>query len=81
MSAVREGRSTLPAHVKGVTLHEALERMRAVLSQHGSAALQETLRRPQAEVLIAAARDGRDLSDMIDRIAAGRSMALEGVEP
>ena len=81
MSAVREGRSTLPAHVKGVTLHEALERMRAVLSQHGSAALQETLRRPQAEVLIAAARDGRDLSDIIDRIAAGRSMALEGVEP
>lgn len=81
MSAVRDGHDRLPPHVKGVALHEALARMRAVLSQHGSAALQETLRRPQAEVLIAAARDGRDLSDMIDRIAAGRSMALEDVEP
>jgi hypothetical protein len=81
MSAVRDGRSLLPARVKGVALHEALARMRAVLSQHGSAALRESLRRREADGLIAAARDGRDLSDMLDRIAAGRSAVLEGAEP
>jgi hypothetical protein len=55
--------------------------MRAVLSQHGSAALQESLRRREADGLIAAAQDGRDLSDMLDRIAAAGGAVLQDAEP
>src|SRR5262249_60155496 len=48
MGAVRDGHYKLPAAVNGVALHEALERMRMVLSQHGSAGLKESLKRPEA---------------------------------
>jgi hypothetical protein len=77
MSAVREGRSTLPARVKGVALHEALARMRAVLGEHGSATLQETLRRAEAQAIIDASRNCADLDAMIERIGASHKVELD----
>lgn len=80
MGAVRDGHYRLPALVKGVALHEALGRMRAVLIQHGSAGLKESLNRPEAEAVIEAHRDCTNLNEVIDRLAR-RAVVQLGVEP
>jgi len=80
MGAVRDGHYRLPASVKGVALHEALGRMRAVLIQHGSAGLKESLNRPEAEAVIEAHRDCTNLNEVIDRLA-GRAVVQLGIEP
>ena len=43
MGAVRDGHYRLPPAYKGVTLAELLERMRTMLTQHGSAELSQTM--------------------------------------
>jgi hypothetical protein len=81
MSAVRDGHYRVPAAVKGVALHEALQRMRAVLRQHGSADLKESLGRPDADAVIEAYRDCTDLNEAIERLAAGRMASPASVAP
>lgn len=76
MGAVRDGHYKISARVKGVALHEALERLRAVLSKHGSPALRATLERREGYALIDAARDRCDLNEIVERLAA--EPALEG---
>lgn len=73
MGAVRDGRWQLPERLQGVALHEALERMRAVLSRHGSPALRESLSRPEADVVIEANRRAHDLNEVIERIVSHRA--------
>jgi len=80
MSAVRDGHFKLPASVKGVALHEALSRMRAVLIQHGSAGLRESLNRPEADAVIEAYQGCTNLNEAIDRLT-GPAMVAVGVEP
>jgi hypothetical protein len=87
MSAIRDGHSRMPALVKGVALHEALSRMRAVLIQHGSAELKASMSRPEADEVIAAYRDCKDLDAAIDRLAGIPAVvpevagAVSGVAP
>jgi hypothetical protein len=69
MGAVRDGHYRIPARVKGVALHEALERMREVLSKHGSAALCAAMEH-EGDAVIEAARDRCDLNEVIERLAA-----------
>lgn len=71
MGAVRDGHYRIPAQVKGVTLDQALVRLRAVLAQHGSAALRATMERSEADAIIGAARDHGDLNEILDRLARG----------
>ncbi|MEJ1961101.1 MAG: hypothetical protein WDO56_05935 [Gammaproteobacteria bacterium] len=71
MGAVRDGHYRLPAQVRGVALHEAMERMRAVLSQHGSAELRQSLTQPEADAVIEAYRGCTDLNEAIERLAMG----------
>ena len=83
MNSVRDGHYRLPASVKDVTLHEALERMRAVLSQHGSPALKAALNQTEADRLIEVCKDCRNLNEAIDRIATNQPLhsLLQGVSP
>lgn len=73
MGAVRDGHYRLPATVKGMALPEALERMRAVLSQRGSPGLQETMKSADAFLLLDALKDCGNLNDAIERIAQSRT--------
>jgi len=75
MNAVRDGHYRLPATVKGVPLPEALERMRTVLSQHGSPKLKETMNSVGAFLLIDAFKDCGNLNEAIDRIVAEQTPA------
>jgi hypothetical protein len=81
MGAVRDGHYRLPPTVKGVALYEALERMRAVLSQHGSPALKEVLNRVEAGLVIEASKGCSDLNEAIERIEADErfSSLFQGV--
>jgi hypothetical protein len=81
MGAVRDGHYRLPASVKGVALHEALERMRAVLIEHGSAELKESLSRPDADAVIEASRGCTNLNVAIDRLATERATLHLGAAP
>jgi hypothetical protein len=78
MGAVRDGHHRIPARVKGVALHEALERMREVLAKHGSASLRATMERREAEAIIEATRDRVDLNEVLERLAADREAELAG---
>jgi hypothetical protein len=69
MSAVRDGHYRLPSSVKGLTLVEALQRMRAVIAEHGSAALRQTMGSPDAELVLQACEGATDLNMVIERIA------------
>ena len=66
IGAVRDGRHELPVAIQGVTLAQGLARMRAVLCQHGSAPLRESLERPEADRILEACRSSTNLSEMID---------------
>jgi len=70
MGAVRDGHYKIPARVKGVALHEALERMREVLTKHGSPALRETMQRREGDALIAATRGRGDLNEILEHLAS-----------
>jgi hypothetical protein len=76
MGAVRDGHYKIPARVKGVALHEALERMREVLIKHGSPALRETMQRAEADVVIEANRGRCDLNEIIELLAADPAAEL-----
>jgi hypothetical protein len=79
MGAVRDGHYRLPAAVKGVTLAELLERMRTVLSQHGSAALSQTMNSARIDLNeIFAGCD--NLDELFERIVRHEQVAsiLEG---
>ncbi len=78
MGAVRDGHYKIPARVKGVALHEALERMREVLSKHGSPALRATMERREGDSIIDATRDRCDLHEIIERLAADPESELAG---
>jgi hypothetical protein len=69
MSAVRDGHDRLPSSVKGVTLCDALQRMRAVFAQHGSAALRQTMRSAEAELVLRSCEGATDLNTVIERMA------------
>ena len=77
MGAVRDGHYKIPARVKGVALHEALERLREVLSKHGSPALRETMERREGDAVIEATRDRCDLHEIIERLAFDSATAGE----
>jgi hypothetical protein len=79
MGAVRDGHYKISARVKGVALHEALERLREVLSKHGSPALRATLERRESDALIEATRDRCDLNEIVERLAAERESEPVGV--
>lgn len=70
MGAVRDGHYRIPSRVKGVTLHEALERMRDALAKHGSASLQATMERREGDSILEATRDCCDLNEILDRLVA-----------
>lgn len=80
MGAVRDGHYRLPASIKGVAPYELLKRMQLVLSQHGSAALKETMDSAAVD-LRDVFDDCNDLNDLLDRIAKDPGMAalLQGV--
>ncbi len=78
MGAVRDGHYRIPARVKGVALHEALERLREVLSKHGSPALRATMERREGDSILEATRDRCDLHEIIERLAAGPETELLG---
>jgi len=67
MGAVRDGHYRLPQKINGVAPHEVLVRMRAVLSQHGSAALKETMNSTDVD-LEEIFRGCDNLHDLIERI-------------
>jgi hypothetical protein len=69
MAAVRDGHYRIPARVKGVALHEAIERMREALARYGSPELRATMSRAEGDALIAATRGRCDLHEMIDELA------------
>jgi len=73
MGAVRDGHYRLPRIVKGVALNDALERMRTVLSQHGSLAIKKSLSGVEPSILIDVLKDCGNLNDAIDRIAADQT--------
>ena len=73
MGAVRDGHYQLPQMIKGVTPYELLERMRLVLSQHGSAELRETMISSAID-LREIFRDCDNLNDLIDQIATDHSV-------
>jgi len=70
MGAVRDGHYRIPARVKGVALHEALERMREVLAKHGSDELRATMEHREGDFIIEATRDRIDLNEILDCLAA-----------
>jgi hypothetical protein len=75
MSAVRDGNYRLPATVKGVAPLVALERMRNVLSEHGSPGLRETMNSARVDVReVFAGCD--NLNELIERIARHQQLAL-----
>jgi hypothetical protein len=78
MGAVRDGHYRIPAGVKGVALHEALERMREALAKHGSPALRGTMERREGDALIEATRGRCDLHEIIERLAAEGESGLPG---
>jgi hypothetical protein len=51
--------------------------MRGVLRQHGSAALKESLSRPDADAVIDAYRDCTNLNEAIDRLAGRVATQLD----
>jgi hypothetical protein len=69
MGAVRDGHYQIPATVKGMTLHEALVRMRDVLAAHGSDGLKATLASAQADRVLEACEGPTDLNAVIERLA------------
>lgn len=73
MGAVRDGHYRIPARVKGVALHEALERMREALSRHGSPELRATMSRAEGDALIAATRGRCDLHEIFDELAGAQT--------
>ena len=74
MGAVRDGHYHLPTSVKGITPLELLERMRVALSQHGSAALKQTMDAIEVDLKkLFASCD--NLHDLIERIARDRQVA------
>jgi len=80
MGAVRDGHYRLPQMIKGVAPYELLERMKLVLSQHGSAELRETMNSAEVD-LKEIFRDCGNLNDLIERITRDKQLAslLEGV--
>lgn len=70
IGAVRDGHYKLPPAIKGVTLEQALGRMRAVLSQHGSAELNQSLRRTEADELIKVTRNCGDVNEMVEHLTS-----------
>jgi hypothetical protein len=78
MGAVRDGHYRIPARVKGVALHEALERLREVLSKHGSPALRATMERRECDSIIEATRERCDVHEIIERLAADPATELLG---
>lgn len=70
MGAVRDGHYKISARVKGVALHEALDRMREVLTKHGSPALRETMQRREGDVLIEATRGSGDLNELLEHLTS-----------
>jgi hypothetical protein len=66
IDAVREQRYDLPSAIRGVTLVPALERMRSVLSEHGSASLREAVGSALGDRIIEACRTSTNLNEMID---------------
>ena len=74
MGAVRDGHYRLPANVKGVTPLDFLERMRKVLSEHGSASLKQTMNSAEVDLKdLFASCD--NLNDLIERVARDRQLA------
>ena len=73
MGAVRDGHYRIPARVKGVALHEALERMREALSRHGSPELRATMSRAEGDALIAATCGRCDLHEIFDELAGAQA--------
>jgi hypothetical protein len=69
MGAVRDGHYRIPPTVKGVTLRDALERMRDVLAAHGSAGLKATMESAEADLVLHACEAATDLNAVIERIA------------
>lgn len=65
MSGVRDGHESVPATVKGVSLHDALARMHEVLLQHGSLGLRQALIRPESYALLEASRGCRDVNELL----------------
>jgi hypothetical protein len=80
MGAIRDRRHQLPETVKGVALHEALERMRGVLAANGSAALRTAFDSADADLVVAACRSSNDLEAVFADLAAGqvRGIAVDG---
>ena len=81
MSAVRDGHDRVPATIKGVRVYDALEKMRAVLSDHGSPQLKESLRLAAEAGVSLAFRDCTNLNEAFDRLASDEKLidAFEGV--
>jgi len=74
MSAIRDGDPRLPRLVKGVAPYETVERMRAVLSQYGSAALQAHLARPETAPMLEELKDCTGVDEVIDRLASNETL-------
>lgn len=74
MGAVRDGHYRLPQTIKGVAPYELLKRMQMVLSQHGSAALKETMNTAAVD-LRDVFDDCNDLNDLLDRLARDQGLA------
>jgi hypothetical protein len=74
MGAIRDGHDQLPASVKGVAPHEAVERMRAALGQYGSAALRDHFSRTEVAPLIDQLKDCTSIDEVIERIAKDHTL-------
>jgi hypothetical protein len=81
MGAIRDGHDTIPEAVKGVPVHEALEKMRSVLHRYGSDALQEHVGRAETAPLIERLKDCRNIGELIERIARDETLTavLRGI--
>ena len=74
MGAVRDGHYRLPDAIKGITPLELLERMRAVLGQHGSVELKQTMKAAEVDLKEHFASCD-NLHDLIERIARDKQLA------
>jgi hypothetical protein len=75
MGAIRDGHERLPAAVRGVTPARALENMRKVLGEQGSAELCSTLRTHEADLLLELSGTCRSVGELFERAASSTGEA------
>jgi hypothetical protein len=73
MGSVRDGTYQIPPAVKGVTLPEALARMRSVLGEHGSDHLRESLALPEGDRVIRSCEESADLRVVLECLRGAAS--------